>query len=213
MRVDRVPTVPPTLTPATHVGTAGTEVPRPRPARQDVRVPRMFAAYRPEVHGVVDITCEVRPATPQDVPGIVAVAATRGAQPADLADRLTTWASDPARVLLVAADPAGVVVGWTMLARWQGHADAPDGWYVSGLTVDPSRRRTGLGSRLLGALLHAAPAGGPVRSVINAGNGASIALHERHGFREVARGATFAGITFTGGTGVLLSTEHEQEDA
>lgn len=50
-----------------------------------------------------------------------------------------------------------------------------------------------------------------MRSVVNATNGASIALHERHGFREVARGATFAGITFTGGTGVLLSDD--QEDA
>jgi phosphinothricin acetyltransferase len=139
------------------------------------------------------------------------VAASRGAQPVDLADRLTSWASDPARVLLVAVDPAGAVAGWTMLARWQGHADAPGGWYVSGLTVDPARWRTGLGSRLLGSLLAAAPVDGPVHSVVNAGNGASIALHERHGFREVARGAAFAGITFAGGTGVLLRTDQDDE--
>jgi phosphinothricin acetyltransferase len=202
--------VPPTLAPGTHVGTAATEVLRDRPARQDVRVPAPFAAFMPDAHGAADTACEVRVATCADVPGIVALAASRGPQPADLADRVTAWVADPARVLLVAAEPGGAPAGWAMLARWQGHADAPDGWYVSGLTVDPARRRSGIGSRLLGALLAAAPVR-PERSVVNATNGASIALHERHGFREVARGATFAGITFTGGTGVLLSDD--QEDA
>jgi phosphinothricin acetyltransferase len=182
--------VPPTLAPGTHVGTAATEVLRDRPARQDVRVPAPFAAFMPDAHGAADTACEVRVATCADVPGIVALAASRGPQPADLADRVTAWVADPARVLLVAAEPGGAPAGW--------------------LTVDPARRRSGIGSRLLGALLAAAPVR-PVRSVVNATNGASIALHERHGFREVARGATFAGITFTGGTGVLLSDD--QEDA
>jgi len=44
----------------------------------------------------------------------------------------------------------------------------------------------------------------PTWSVVNARNGASLDLHARHGFVEVARAAAFAGITFTGGTGLLL---------
>ncbi len=47
--------------------------------------------------------------------------------------------------------------------------------------------------------------GEPVLSVINARNPASIDLHTGLGFVEVARAATFAGIAFTGGEGVLLS--------
>ncbi len=46
-----------------------------------------------------------------------------------------------------------------------------------------------------------------LRSVVNAGNLPSIELHRRRGFREVARGATFAGIAFEGGTGVLLRAD------
>ncbi|MGO1591881.1 MAG: hypothetical protein ACTHW1_06830 [Ancrocorticia sp.] len=45
----------------------------------------------------------------------------------------------------------------------------------------------------------------PLYSVINARNRASITLHEKLGFVEAARGHTFAGITFTGGVGVLMS--------
>lgn len=95
-----------------------------------------------------------------------------------------------------------------MLARWSGYDDAPDGTYVSALTVHPARWRTGTGSRLLAGLLDRAD--GDVRSVVNARNAPSLALHARHGFREAGRAATYAGIEFDGGTGVLL---HREETA
>jgi L-amino acid N-acyltransferase YncA len=115
-------------------------------------------------------------------------------------------------VTLFAADEpdAHGRVDATVLVRPALAADVPDGRYVSALTVDPARRRAGVGSRLLADLL-AAPGGGPVRSVVNARNAASLALHAAHGFHEVARAATWARIEFEGGTGVLL--EHGEDQA
>lgn len=168
----------------------------------------LFAADDPHAHGRADPAVRVRPAQAADVPGLTAVAATRGALPDGFDARARTWVADPARRVVVAVR-AEVVVGWAMLAVWSGYDDVPDGPYVSALTVDPARRRTGVGSRLLGALL---TRGAPrVRSVVNARNTPSLALHAAHGFREVRRAATFARIGFEGGTGVLL--EHGEDEA
>ena len=167
----------------------------------------LFAAADPAAHGTPDPAVRVRRATAADVAGLASVAATRGSLPGGFAGRAAAWVTDPGRTVLV-ADRAGVVVGWAMLARWSGYDDAPDGTYVSALTVHPARWRTGTGSRLLAALLDRAR--GDVRSVVNARNTPSLALHERHGFREAGRAATYAGIEFDGGTGVLL---HREETA
>lgn len=167
----------------------------------------LFAAPAPGAHGTPDQAVRVRAARAPDVPGVVAVAATRGALPDGFPGRVAGWVTDPDRTVLV-ADRGGLVVGWAMLARWSGYDDAPDGRYVSALTVHPARWRTGTGSRLLAGLLDRA--GGDVRSVVNARNAPSLALHARHGFREVGRAATYAGIEFDGGTGVLL---HREETA
>ncbi|HEY0217954.1 MAG TPA: GNAT family N-acetyltransferase, partial [Cellulomonas sp.] len=171
-----------------------------------------------EVRGTRDARAVVRPAIPEDAPGVVAVAATRGPQPPDQVERVAGWTVDPGRLVLVATAATDLerapaeVVGWAVLARWQP-ADVPHGWYVSALTVTPSHRRVGLGARMLAGLLDWEPArGATVRSVVNATNLASVVLHERQGFREVARGRSFAGITFTGGTGVLLARDEHGDD-
>lgn len=172
----------------------------------------LFAAADPAAHGRVDHAVVVRPARAEDADGVTAVAATRGPLPDGFAARVAAWAQDPARTVLV-AERDGIVAGWAMLARWSGHADVPDGRYVSALTVHPDRRRTGAGTRLLAGLLaRADEEGAAVRSVVNACNAPSIALHERHGFREAGRAATYAGITFDGGTGVLLHRAGRRED-
>jgi phosphinothricin acetyltransferase len=141
------------------------------------------------------------------------VAATRGALPDGFAERARAWVADPGRRVVV-ADRSGVVVGWAMLARWSGYDDVPDGLYVSALTVDPAWWRRGIGARLLADLLvWADPADGPVRSVVNARNAPSLALHAAHGFREVRRAPTFARIGFDGGTGVLLRRDGREDQA
>ena len=68
----------------------------------------------------------------------------------DLVVRIDAWIRDPGR-LVVVADRDAQVVGWAMLAHRVGHDDAPDGWYVSALTVHPDWRRRRIGDRLLTA--------------------------------------------------------------
>ncbi len=160
-----------------------------------------FAPYEPDRHGTPDPAVVVRAARPTDVDAILAVAASRG--PVPFGPRVPTWVLDPERRVLVAL--LGGVVGWGMVAPWAGFDDVPDGLYVSALTVAPAARRRGIGERLLVDLVRwAAPRSDMLGSVINATNGPSLDLHVRHGFREAARSHTFAGITFTGGAGVLL---------
>lgn len=48
---------------------------------------------------------------------------------------------------------------------------------------------------------------GAVYYVVNPANRASIALHERWGFREVMRADRLAGVTFTGDVGILMRAE------
>jgi len=105
----------------------------------------------------------------------------------------------------VVAEVHGQVVGTSAVMVWPEHADSPKGWYVSGITVVPSWRRRRVGDRMLAFELASFDrAREPARSVINVINRASLDLHARHGFVEAARAAQFAGITFTGGMGLLL---------
>ena len=151
----------------------------------------------------------VRDATAGDAAAITAVAATRGALPQDHRARVGAWVGDRSRHVVV-AEVDGDVVGWAMLARWTGHDDAPEGWFVSALTVLPERRGCGTGGRLLADVVRRG-AGSPVHSVVNATNVASLAVHRRRGFTEVGRAARYAGIEFDGGTGVLLRHPGGQE--
>ncbi|MGN8244421.1 N-acetyltransferase family protein [Cellulomonas soli] len=170
----------------------------------------MFAPFAPQVHGSSDPRALVRSARLEDVAAIVQVAASRGAVPDGFERRLVAAVGDPGRCVLVGhVGPA--VVGWTSVSRWSGHDDVPDGYAVSGLTVAPDWRRRYVGDRLLGAVLDWSwERATVVRSVVNARNTPSIALHERHGFTQVARAAQLAGITFEGGTGILMQVDRGQ---
>ncbi|MCL2463913.1 MAG: GNAT family N-acetyltransferase [Micrococcales bacterium] len=106
------------------------------------------------------------------------------------------------------ASGGGVVVGWGMANRRTGHADAPDGYYIGWLVVHPDCRRRGIAGRIVTDLA-AWTSGRADRlySVVNLRNRVSLDLHARHGFRELARAAQFAGIPFDGGVGLLLAAE------
>ncbi|MCG2799104.1 MAG: GNAT family N-acetyltransferase [Cellulomonas sp.] len=163
-----------------------------------------FAEYEPQNHGVEDSSVAVRHARQQDAVAIVAVDATRQPRPPSHLD----WvAAQLARTdaFHVVAQCGDQVVGASAVKFWPSPADTPAGWYVSGITVVPGWRRRRIGDRMLAfELAKVDRLHEPTWSVVNARNGASLDLHARHGFVEVARAATFAGITFEGGTGVLL---------
>jgi len=86
--------------------------------------------------------------------------------------------------------------------------ETPDGWYLTGVVVDSEHRRRGVGARLtMERLSWIADRDDAAYYFANARNRVSIALHEGFGFVEVARGSEFAGVSFTGGEGVLFKTE------
>ena len=85
---------------------------------------------------------------------------------------------------------------------------SPEGWYLTGVVVDPRFRRRGVGSRLTEARLQwISERGRFAYCFSNARNSVSIALHERLGFVEVARGSEFAGVSFAGGEGILFRAD------
>jgi ribosomal protein S18 acetylase RimI-like enzyme len=173
-------------------------------------MPPAFATFMPHAHGLDDPRVQLREATEEDVSAIVAIDATRGPRKPGHAEWVLERITNPAKLVLVAVLD-DVVVGETATHWWTGHDDAPDGYYVSGVTVLPEWRRHGAGTRLLDALTAWIwDRSDRAWSVVNAQNLPSLAPHERHGFREVDRGPTFAGITFTGGSGVLLSATSAQ---
>lgn len=89
-----------------------------------------------------------------------------------------------------------------------GAGASPEGWYLTGLVVDPRFRRRGVGLRLTAERLQwIAERSQFAYYLSNARNLVSIALHQRFGFIEVARGAELAGVSFVGGEGILFQVD------
>lgn len=103
----------------------------------------------------------------------------------------------------------GRVAGYSRVELWTPPADgpgtdAPGGWYLMGLLVDPRHRRSGVGLALTEARLEwLRTRTGRVWYFSNARNAASLALHAQFGFREVTRQFSFPTVSFEGGVGVL----------
>jgi GNAT superfamily N-acetyltransferase len=86
--------------------------------------------------------------------------------------------------------------------------ESPVGWYLTGMVVTPEFRRCGVGTRLTAERL----AWISERSrfayyFANARNRVSIALHDRFGFAEIARGPELCGQSFLGGEGILFEVD------
>lgn len=116
---------------------------------------------------------------------------------------------DPERHLVVAA-AGGSIVGYGRARLFEPEADAPAdtaprGYYLTGLFVAPSERRTGIGAALTRArLAWIGDRAADAWCFANARNTASIALHERLGFAEATRRFSFPDLTFHGGEGILF---------
>ncbi|MFJ6535767.1 GNAT family N-acetyltransferase [Paenarthrobacter sp. NPDC091711] len=164
------------------------------------------------------MTFVIRPAIESDVPGIVALDLSAGSSSTANADafasNISAAISDSARLVLVAETQAGVtteggsgVVGWAKTHHWDfPDGPAPGGHYLGGVTVLPEFRRRGVATKLTEARLRWIwERADRAWYVVNARNQASLALHSKWGFREVARGPRFHTVKFDGGEGVLLS--------
>ena len=92
-----------------------------------------------------------------------------------------------------------------------GVGESPAGWYLVGVVVDPRFRRYGVGARLTEErLTWISESSRFAYYFANARNRVSIALHERLGFTEIARGPEFCGVSFAGGEGILFEVDLSQ---
>ena len=81
---------------------------------------------------------------------------------------------------------------------------APEGWYLTGVVVDPEHRRRGVGAALTRARLQwIGRRAGAAYYFASAKNRATHDLHAPFGFEEVTRNFSVPGVTFTGG-GILF---------
>jgi ribosomal protein S18 acetylase RimI-like enzyme len=108
--------------------------------------------------------------------------------------------------LVVVAEVGGDVVGWAKTHLYPvPDGAAPAGHYLGGVTVRPDARRRGVGRALTDArMAWVGLRAARVHYLVNAQNQVSIAMHERWGFREIARGPAFHHVTFAGGVGLVL---------
>lgn len=167
----------------------------------------LFAPFVPDAHGS-SIDAVVRPAVAADLDACAALSQDRNGGELDAwFGRLAVDLDDP-EAHLVVAEVDGVVAGHAT-ARWLSFdaelaRNVTDGWYLTGLLVDPAHRRGGLGRRLVEARLDwLGPRAEQVWYFANGRNAASIVLHERFGFREVRRDFDVPGVAFSKGGGVL----------
>jgi aminoglycoside 6'-N-acetyltransferase I len=165
---------------------------------------RGFADFTPRHGGVAPLSVAVRPASDLDIPGILEVNDQAG-RPANTAVSRARALADPGR-LVVIATVAGKMAGWAKTHFWD-HPDgaAPAGHYLGGVTVHPDVRRRGVAVALTEARLNWIwQRSDAAWYVVNLDNVASIALHLRWGFCEVARGPNFHTTQFSGGVGLLM---------
>ena len=141
---------------------------------------------------------EIRAATLEDCPGILAIyneavlttTATYDYEPRTLEHR-RDWFMTRQRQgfpVLVAVDASHRVVGWSALNPYHDRV----GYRFTvenSVYVGAESRGLGLGSRLLAPLIPAGESRGfhAIIAAIDADNGVSLRLHERHGFVTVGR--------------------------
>ncbi len=140
----------------------------------------------------------VCPATPADLPAIAAIyndEVLHGVATFDIdpwpADRFVQWLADrqrPGRMVIVAADDAGRVLGYAALSDWApkiGYARSAE----NSIYIHKDHRARGLGRTLLGDLIARARAAGVanIMARIESTQAVSLRLHEQRGFRRVGR--------------------------
>lgn len=159
----------------------------------------------------------LRPARTQDVDALGRISADRegGDAPTHSAVFRRAIEGDGAgrTSLTLVAEAEDDIIGFGKVrylsgARVDDRSGSPEGWYLTGVVVDPRFRRRGVGSRLTEARLQwISERGRFAYCFSNARNSVSIMLHRRFGFVEVARGSEFAGVSFVGGEGVLFRAD------
>ena len=119
---------------------------------------------------------EIRRLTYADLPQVVAIERRAFTTPWSLA-MFVLELSKPSGVCL-AANVEGELVGYLVCSRYDTV------WHVMNIAVDPDRRRRGIATALLQALLEKVVRDAPVTLEVRHSNTGAIALYERFGFRS-----------------------------
>jgi ribosomal protein S18 acetylase RimI-like enzyme len=172
----------------------------------------MFAAYEPEREARIPVQAVIRQAAPGDVEACVRIMMTRQAGSAVRRRTQLRQSVQSDTPGFFVAEVDGTVAGFGRVQLLTPPPDAPPnaapkGWYLVGVVVDSTWRRRGLGDSLTAARLRWVwQRANTAWYFANARNRASIDLHSKYGFIEVARDFTVASVTFDDGhgTGILF---------
>jgi len=119
---------------------------------------------------------EIRRLTYADLPQVVAIERRAFPTPWSLA-MFVLELSKPSGVCL-AADVENELVGYLVCSRYDTV------WHVMNIAVDPDRRRRGIATALIQALLEKVGRDAPVTLEVRRSNTGAIALYGRFGFRS-----------------------------
>jgi [ribosomal protein S18]-alanine N-acetyltransferase len=116
-----------------------------------------------------------------DLPQVIAIERRAFPTPWSLA-MFVLELSKPSSICLAAVDPdgsrTGRLLGYTICSRYA------DVWHVMNIAVDPPRRRRGIGTALLTALIERAGTNEAYTLEVRPSNPGAIGLYERFGFRS-----------------------------
>ncbi len=119
---------------------------------------------------------DIRRLTYADLPQVVAIERRAFTTPWSLA-MFVLELSKPSGVCL-AADVESELAGYLVCSRYDTV------WHVMNVAVDPDRRRRGIATALIGALLARVERDGQLTLEVRRSNEGAIALYERFGFRS-----------------------------
>ena len=119
---------------------------------------------------------EIRRLTYADLPQVVAIERRAFTTPWSLA--MFVLELSKASGVCLAADVDGELVGYLICSRYDTI------WHVMNVAVDPDRRRRGIASALIGALLERVGDDAQVTLEVRRTNQGAVTLYERFGFRS-----------------------------
>jgi GNAT superfamily N-acetyltransferase len=158
----------------------------------------------------------IRMADIMDIDGLTRVHLTRTPDDSDkVAARFKEEISqlNPLTCLLLVAEIDGLLIGFARAAYFQpaqypDSRNCPEGWYLSGVIVDPDYRRLGIASTLTAYRLDwIAERAKKAYYFANARNKVSIELHGKYNFTELTRDFKYPNVEFEGGEGILFVTD------
>jgi len=155
----------------------------------------------------------IRPAIPPDLPALARIAAERENEPVEkwqtAFEHIHAECAGGQSVLLV-ADVGDAIAGYGKAGHFAPPPGspanvAPAGFYLTGVIVDPTFRRRGIGLALTRARLDWIRGRSPRAYYFgNERNRVTIELHRAVGFVELTRDFSHPQVRFEGGVGILF---------